>query len=61
VRRRLAGGGTILLHHSDAAAAPGAWETMVGALPAIVALCRARGYTVGPLRDHGIPAGRFSV
>jgi peptidoglycan/xylan/chitin deacetylase (PgdA/CDA1 family) len=60
VRRRLAGGGTILLHDSDHAAAPIAWKAMFGALPAILALCRARGYTVGPLRDHGIPAGRFS-
>jgi peptidoglycan/xylan/chitin deacetylase (PgdA/CDA1 family) len=54
VRRRLAGGGTILLHDSDHAAAPGAWQAMYDALPAILSMSRARGYTVGPLRDHGL-------
>ncbi|GAB1644129.1 polysaccharide deacetylase family protein [Krasilnikovia sp. MM14-A1259] len=47
-------GGTILLHDSDHAAVPRCWEATVGALPGILAACRARGLDVGPLRDHGI-------
>ncbi|MEV6349135.1 polysaccharide deacetylase family protein [Actinoplanes sp. NPDC051851] len=54
VRRGLAGGGTILLHDSDVSAAPSCWESMLGALPSILALCRARGYRVGPLGEHGL-------
>jgi peptidoglycan/xylan/chitin deacetylase (PgdA/CDA1 family) len=54
VRRRLAGGGTILLHDSDVTAAPRCWEAMLGALPAILAHCRAEGLTVGPLGEHGV-------
>ncbi|MBL7260227.1 polysaccharide deacetylase family protein [Paractinoplanes lichenicola] len=54
VRRGLHGGGTILLHDSDHAAAAGSFQATLGALPGILALCRARGYTVGPLADHGL-------
>ncbi len=54
VRRGLAGGGTILLHDSDHAAAPRCWESMIGALPAILIHCRARGLAVGPLHEHGL-------
>jgi hypothetical protein len=55
VRRGLAGGGTILLHDSDHAATPLSWENAIGALPAILTLCQARGYAVGTLSEHGIP------
>lgn len=54
VRRGLAPGGTILLHDSDHAAVARSWESMIGALPAILVHCRARGFAVGPLRDHGL-------
>ena len=54
VRRRLAGGGTILLHDSDRFGTPRSWEATLGALPGILALCRARGWAVGPLREHGV-------
>ncbi|WP_198171267.1 polysaccharide deacetylase family protein [Actinoplanes awajinensis] len=54
VRRGLSGGGTILLHDSDHSAAPGAFESMLGALPAILVRCRARGFAVGPLHEHGL-------
>ena len=56
VFRRLDGGGTILLHDSDHAAAPKAWLSTLGVLPAILTACRARGLTVGPLGEHGLPA-----
>jgi peptidoglycan/xylan/chitin deacetylase (PgdA/CDA1 family) len=54
VLRKLDGGGTILLHDSDHSAAPKCWLSMLGALPAILTTCRARGLTVGPLREHRI-------
>ena len=56
VMRRLAGGGTILLHDSDYAASPNCWQSMLAALPAILTTCAARGLRVGPLAEHGIPA-----
>jgi peptidoglycan-N-acetylglucosamine deacetylase len=54
VLRRLDGGGTILLHDSDAHAVPKCWLAMLGAVPAILTTCRARGLAVGPLAEHGI-------
>lgn len=54
VLRKLDGGGTILLHDSDHSAAPKCWLAMLGALPAILTTCRARGLAVGPLAQHGI-------
>ena len=54
VRRRLTGGGTILLHDSDASAAPRCWEAMLGALPKILEHCHAEGLAVGPLGEHGV-------
>jgi peptidoglycan/xylan/chitin deacetylase (PgdA/CDA1 family) len=54
ISRGLSGGGTILLHDSDASAAPRCWESMLDALPAILTLCRARGLEVGPLGEHGL-------
>jgi peptidoglycan/xylan/chitin deacetylase (PgdA/CDA1 family) len=52
VLRKLAGGGTILLHDSDHAAAPRCWEATLGALPAILTACQVRGLTVGTLGEH---------
>jgi peptidoglycan/xylan/chitin deacetylase (PgdA/CDA1 family) len=58
VRRGLTGGGTILLHDSDAAAAVGSWRATLGALPRLLDLCAERGWSVGPLREHGLDAGQ---
>jgi peptidoglycan/xylan/chitin deacetylase (PgdA/CDA1 family) len=58
VVRRLAGGGTILLHDNDRYGSPRSWEATLEALPPILTLCRVRGLTVGPLAEHGIrPSG----
>lgn len=57
VRRDLRGGGTVLLHDTDRAAAPGCWRATLTMLPDLVGGCRAGGLTVGPLVDHGT-AGR---
>jgi len=54
ILRKLDGGGTILLHDSDHSAAPKCWLAMLGALPAILTTCRARGLAVGPLAEHGV-------
>ncbi|MET8246605.1 polysaccharide deacetylase family protein [Streptomyces sp. NPDC005202] len=54
----LRGGGTILLHDSDRASAPGCWRAALGALPDLVAACRDAGYEVGPLSEHGMGEGR---
>ncbi|MEU6446438.1 polysaccharide deacetylase family protein [Streptomyces sp. NPDC046979] len=51
----LGGGGTILLHDTDHASAPGSWRAALGALPDLVRDCRATGLEVGPLGEHGIP------
>ncbi len=56
VLRSLTGGGTVLLHDSDVAAAPGSWRATLGALPWVLDQCRARGLAVGPLCEHGEPA-----
>jgi peptidoglycan/xylan/chitin deacetylase (PgdA/CDA1 family) len=56
VLRKLDGGGTILLHDSDVSAAPKCWLAMLGALPAILTTCRARGLEVGPLGEHFLTA-----
>ncbi|GAA3952320.1 polysaccharide deacetylase family protein [Streptomyces marokkonensis] len=48
------GGGTILLHDTDHACAPGSWRAALGALPDIVRDCREAGLTVGPLEEHGV-------
>jgi peptidoglycan/xylan/chitin deacetylase (PgdA/CDA1 family) len=53
VLRGLTGGGTILLHDSDVAAAPLAWRATAEALPLVLDGCRARGLAVGPLGEHG--------
>ncbi len=50
----LRGGGTILLHDSDRASAPGCWRAALGALPALVVGCRDAGWEVGTLADHAV-------
>ncbi|GGU39816.1 polysaccharide deacetylase familiy protein [Streptomyces lavendofoliae] len=54
ITRTLDGGGTVLLHDSDVVSAPGAWRAALGAVPELVAECRARGLEVGPLAEHGL-------
>jgi peptidoglycan/xylan/chitin deacetylase (PgdA/CDA1 family) len=53
---RLAPGAVVLLHDSDGQSAPGSWRATVGALPSLVAGCRARGLPIGPLAEHGLEA-----
>ncbi|MFJ9671054.1 polysaccharide deacetylase family protein [Streptomyces sp. NPDC101221] len=53
----LRGGGTILLHDTDHASAPGSWRATLGALPDLVRDCREAGLTVGPLGEHGTGRG----
>ncbi|GGT13377.1 polysaccharide deacetylase family protein [Streptomyces griseoviridis] len=48
----LRGGGTLLLHDTDHASAPDSWRATLGALPEIVADCRAAGLALGPLAGH---------
>ncbi|WP_256107522.1 polysaccharide deacetylase family protein [Streptomyces sp. ODS05-4] len=55
VSASLRGGGTVLLHDSDATGAPGCWRAALGALPALVGDCRVRGLLVGPLAEHRTP------
>jgi peptidoglycan/xylan/chitin deacetylase (PgdA/CDA1 family) len=57
VRRRLRGGGTILLHDSDVEASVGSWRSALGAVPDVLDYCRERGLTVGPLAEHGVRTG----
>ena len=47
-------GGTVLLHDSDCASAPGSWRTTVAALPLLADLFDARGLVVGPLGEHEV-------
>jgi peptidoglycan/xylan/chitin deacetylase (PgdA/CDA1 family) len=50
----LSGGATLLLHDSDCTSAPQAWRSALGALPPLLERCRAEGWTVGPLAEHGL-------
>jgi peptidoglycan/xylan/chitin deacetylase (PgdA/CDA1 family) len=55
-------GATVLLHDSDCTSAPGSWRAGAGALSRLADVFAARGLSVGPLGDHGIPGriiGRF--
>lgn len=54
VLRDLDGGATVLLHDSDCTSAPGSWRVTLAALPDLVALAWGRGWTVGPLAEHGL-------
>jgi len=55
----LRGGGTILLHDSDCTAAPESWRSTLGALPNLLEHCAAKGWPVGPLREHGLRASEL--
>jgi peptidoglycan/xylan/chitin deacetylase (PgdA/CDA1 family) len=60
LRSGLAGGGTILLHDSDCASAPGSWRSSLAALPYLLDECARRGWRVGTLGEHGSePDGHF--
>ncbi|MEU5089356.1 polysaccharide deacetylase family protein [Streptomyces sp. NPDC021356] len=50
----LRGGGTVLLHDTDRASAPGCWHAALTALPGLVAHCRDAGWEVGPLAEHDV-------
>lgn len=52
LKRQLTAGGTVLLHDSDVTSAPGCWRSALDALPDLVALCAARHWAIGPLREH---------
>jgi peptidoglycan/xylan/chitin deacetylase (PgdA/CDA1 family) len=54
VMKALGGGGTVLLHDSDVAAALGAWQSTLGALPRLLDECEQRGWKVGTLGEHGL-------
>ncbi|MFJ8074445.1 polysaccharide deacetylase family protein [Streptomyces sp. NPDC096176] len=54
VMKTLRGGATVLLHDSDVVSAAGSWRSALGALPGVVAECRARGLAVGRLDEHGV-------
>ncbi|WP_391858231.1 polysaccharide deacetylase family protein [Streptomyces silvisoli] len=54
VGRGLHGGGTVLLHDTDRASGADSWRVALQALPELVECCRRQGFTIGPLRDHGI-------
>jgi peptidoglycan/xylan/chitin deacetylase (PgdA/CDA1 family) len=56
VERGLRGGVTVLLHDSDCTSSPGSWRATVGALPGLLRRSAELGLTVGPLRDHHLPA-----
>jgi peptidoglycan/xylan/chitin deacetylase (PgdA/CDA1 family) len=52
VQRDLRGGGTVVLHDTDRNAAPGCWHATLGALPGLLTVCRAAGWSAGPLGEH---------
>ena len=52
VSRRLAGGGTILLHDADCTSAPESWRSTLGAVPRLIEDCHRDGLQVGPLSRH---------
>lgn len=54
LRRNLSGGGTVLLHDSDATSPPGASRAALGALPWLLDECARRGLVSGPALSHGL-------
>jgi peptidoglycan/xylan/chitin deacetylase (PgdA/CDA1 family) len=52
VRRRLAGGGTVLLHDADCTSAPDSWRSTLGAVPLILDDCERAGWRPAVLSDH---------
>jgi peptidoglycan-N-acetylglucosamine deacetylase len=49
----LSGGGTVLLHDSDATSPAGSAQAALAALPALLDECGRRNLRVGPLGEHG--------
>lgn len=54
--RRLAPGGTLLLHDTDRTSAPGSWERTLAASVTLLDRWDRDRAVVGPLRDHWAPA-----
>lgn len=54
LRRDLGGGGTVLLHDSDATSPPGSARAALGALPWLLDECARRGLIAGPAAGHGL-------
>jgi peptidoglycan/xylan/chitin deacetylase (PgdA/CDA1 family) len=52
LRGGVVAGGTVLLHDSDCASAPGSWKNTLAALEPLAELFAAKGLRVGPLREH---------
>lgn len=52
VRRRISGGGTVLLHDADCTSAPGSWRATLAALPRILDDCRSHGWRPARLSGH---------
>ncbi|MFL6117141.1 MAG: polysaccharide deacetylase family protein [Catenulispora sp.] len=57
VTKDLHGGGTVLLHDTDCTSKPGSWRATLGAVPLLLDHCAERGWSVGPLREHGRVGG----
>jgi peptidoglycan-N-acetylglucosamine deacetylase len=55
ITRNLVGGGTALLHDSDAASPEGSAHAALGALPMVLDECLRRGLSVGSMAEHGLP------
>ena len=58
LRRDLGGGGTVLLHDSDAASPSASARTALGALPWLLDECARRGLIAGPAAGHGLSRAR---
>jgi peptidoglycan/xylan/chitin deacetylase (PgdA/CDA1 family) len=54
VRAGLVPGATVLLHDSDCTSAPTCWRSALGALSDLAECCERRGWTLGPLAEHGL-------
>ena len=54
LRRDLSGGGTVLLHDSDATSPYGSARAALGALPWLLDECARRGLAAGPAAGHGL-------
>jgi peptidoglycan-N-acetylglucosamine deacetylase len=57
LRRDLGGGGTVLLHDSDATSPSGSARAALGALPWLLDECARRGLVTGPVSEHGLGRG----
>lgn len=52
LRAGVVDGGTVLLHDSDCASAPGSWRNTLAALEPFAELVAAEGLRIGPLAEH---------